>query len=89
MFQLIRLIVVFLLIYFLYRLFKGVFRSSKPEVRGKAEQGTVSKEEDLVEDPHCHRYLPMSQAYKTTISGKDVFFCSRACCEEYKSGTDK
>lgn len=88
MLNLIRLIVLFALAYFLYRLFKGFFLSSEPRVGNPLERGAIGKGEDLVEDPHCHRYLPMSQAYRTSVDGEEVFFCSQDCCNQYHSEKD-
>jgi len=88
MINLIRLIVVSLLIYLLYKLFKGVFLSSGPKIGNASQREGVGKGEDLVEDPYCHRYLPMSQALKISINDQTVFFCSKKCCEQYKSEKD-
>ena len=41
--------------------------------------------EDLVEDPVCHTYVPLSQAIKKEISGKNYYFCSKQCSEKYLS----
>jgi YHS domain-containing protein len=41
--------------------------------------------EDLVEDPHCHTYVPVSQAYRKEIGGKSYYFCSKECYETYVS----
>jgi YHS domain-containing protein len=41
--------------------------------------------EDLVEDPYCHIYVPMSQAHKATIDGQVLYFCSEMCSEKYIS----
>lgn len=42
------------------------------------------KGEDLVEDPYCHTYLPVSSAYQVSIEGKPLCFCSRECFERYR-----
>ena len=85
MLNLIRFIVIFFLIYLLYRLFKGLFLSAGPKITSPSKSEGIVKEEDLVEDPYCHRYLPVSQSYKATIDGRDVFFCSEKCHEQYIS----
>lgn len=85
MVNLIRLIAFLLLAYFLYKLFKAFFLASDPKGGNPPERGAIGKGEDLVEDPHCHRYLPLSQAYRTSIDDQDVFFCSKECCEKYLS----
>ena len=88
MLNLIRLVVLFLVIYFLYKVFKGFFLSSDTKAGNKSLGESAGKGEDLVKDPYCHRYLPISQAYRASIDGADVFFCSRECCEQYKAQKD-
>jgi len=88
MVNLIRLFVLFLVIYFLYKVFKGFFLSSDIKAGNPSLGESAGKGEDLVEDPYCHRYLPMSQAYRTSLDGADVFFCSRECSEQYRSQKD-
>lgn len=85
---LIRLIVLFGILYFLYRLFKGFFLSAETKTGNRPLTESQVKGEDLVKDPHCHRYLPMSQAFRTSIDGNDVFFCSQECCNQYKKSRD-
>ena len=42
------------------------------------------KGEDLVEDPYCHTYVPLSSAYKVSLDGKTAYFCSQKCFEMYR-----
>jgi YHS domain-containing protein len=88
MVNVIRLMVLFGVIYFLYRLFKAFFLTSEPKVENTLDREKIGKGEDLIEDPYCRRYLPMSQAFMTSIDGKTVYFCSRGCCEQYLSEKD-
>jgi YHS domain-containing protein len=77
-----KLIIVGIVIYLLFKL----IRSSPPEVDGKpgpARIKTPSGGEDLVEDPHCHAYVPVSRAVRTEIDGKTLYFCSEKCLEQY------
>jgi len=41
--------------------------------------------EDLVQDPLCHTYVPVTQAYAKEINGKTLYFCSKECCDQYES----
>ncbi len=88
MVNLLRLVVLFFVIYFLYKIFKGFFLASDKKAGNPSLSESTGKGEDLVEDPYCHRYLPMSQAYRESIEGVDVFFCSRKCSEQYKIQKD-
>ncbi|MDI6777308.1 MAG: YHS domain-containing protein [Syntrophales bacterium] len=55
-------------------------KSDRPPIFREAIKG-----EDLVEDPYCHTYVPLSSAYKVSIKGRTVYFCSQKCFERYRS----
>ncbi|HPK53840.1 MAG TPA: hypothetical protein PK114_05220 [Smithellaceae bacterium] len=42
-----------------------------------------------MEDPFCHTYIPVSQALKKEIAGKDFYFCSNDCCQKYLLGKNR
>ena len=77
-----RVILFALIIYLLFKLIKTVkqLKSDKENGQKKSSSGAG---EDLVEDPVCHTYVPVSQAYKKEISGKDYFFCGKECAEKF------
>lgn len=84
MFNLIRFLIICALIYFSYKLIRWIFFSPVTANRDLPDQKTTAiKSEDLVEDPYCHTYVPLSQAYKGTIEGQTIFFCSQTCFEKY------
>ena len=52
--------------------------------RGSASSGDHKGEgEEMVRDPQCGVYVPVSSALKKKIKGEEVYFCSRECGEEY------
>ncbi len=84
MFNIIRLVIVCALIYFIYRIIKWIFFT--PLIKSQdmpGRQTPTLRGEDLVEDPYCHIYLPVSQAYKKPVDGQDLYFCSQKCLEQY------
>jgi len=86
--MLIRLIIILILIYLLYRIIKLFHRSRTASVSSqqiKKVKNMTPVGEDLVEDPHCHTYVPVSQAYRKEIGGKSYYFCSKECYETYVS----
>ena len=86
MLSLIRFAILCFFIYLLYRLAKWIIVSAGIKGRDMSQrQVPVAGGEDLVEDPYCHTYVPMSQAYKASISGRDAHFCSKECFEKYIS----
>ncbi|OIP91719.1 MAG: hypothetical protein AUK24_02530 [Syntrophaceae bacterium CG2_30_49_12] len=83
--MILRIVIAFLIFYLLYRAVKMLFLPAK----GKSDHLSTFREaisgEDLVEDPYCHTYVPLSSAYKVSIKGRIVHFCSRECFERYRS----
>jgi uncharacterized protein len=81
--MILKLVVGFIVIYLLYKLIRTAF----PAVGGKSGAAKIKSPaagEELVEDPHCHTYVPVSQAVRTEIDGETVCFCSRNCMEQYR-----
>jgi YHS domain-containing protein len=66
-------------LYLFYRLARGWKR-----VGGPAKAKPLVTGEDLVEDPVCHTYVPVTHARKVEIEGKTVYFCSERCLKQYK-----
>lgn len=78
--MIIRLLIAFLAIYLLYRIARGLF------LKGGASRQSISRKregEDMVEDPCCHVYVPISEAYSATVDGTVRHFCSRECYEKF------
>jgi YHS domain-containing protein len=83
-----RLIIYGVLFYCIYQVVKNIF-PSREERSGRAEKDRRAlRGEDLVEDPCCHTYIPVSNACKSMIDGRTVYFCSQKCLDEYRSGKD-
>lgn len=63
----------------LYWALRELMRSGSP---GRRDQKGES--EEMVRDPQCGVYIPLSNALKRRVRGETVFFCSRECEEEYR-----
>lgn len=50
---------------------------------GREYQASIQSE-DLVEDPYCHTYIPISRAEKLMTTEGIRYFCSRHCLEAYR-----
>lgn len=74
-----KLILIIVVAYLLYKLIKAW-----NTVQGSSKTNLPTGGEDLVEDPFCHTYVPVSHASRTVIDGKTVYFCSQKCLETYK-----
>ena len=77
--MIIKLIIGIIAAYLLYKLIKAW-----NAIKGPSRANLPARGEDLVEDPLCHTYVPMSHASRTVIDGKTVYFCSQKCLETYK-----
>ena len=75
-----RLIFFVILGYILYRLLKSFFGAGRKVYRNS--DGTVIDE--MVQDPVCKTYIPKRQAVNIVKKGREYFFCSRECAEEFK-----
>jgi len=78
-----RVLVFLILVFLLYRIIKSIRQNKAPKSDSSGVFSSSASREDLVEDPSCHRYIPMSQAYEAEISGATNYFCSKQCYEKY------
>jgi len=80
-----RVILIAVIAFLLYRLIRvflrlpgGANRASFPRTRAP------EKSEDMVKDPWCGVYVPLSEAKSLIVAGKHVYFCSGECMEKYR-----
>lgn len=83
--MIIKLLIIFAILYFGWRIYRFLSMPSKtanPRVLRKKEVKGV----DLVEDPICHTYIPLTSVYKKVMqkNGEPAYFCSQKCFDEYK-----
>lgn len=83
--MIIRLIVVIVVLYLVYRLFRTLLLLGGGKQDWAEENRRLASREDLVEDPYCHIYVPEGDAYKASIDGETVYFCSQKCYKQYKA----
>ncbi len=75
-----RYLVVIFVLYLAFNWLKKLGTNPRQSAKGPR---TAPGGEDLVEDPYCHTYIPLSEAYRASLAGKDLFFCSKECLEKY------
>ena len=86
-----RLIIIGVLLYILYRLLVGP-KQKKVYGKRKGPQTTGDAVQDvLVEDPVCHTYIPKRQAVRLHHDKKMYYFCSDKCCQMFlkKKGAEE
>lgn len=84
-----RLIVAIVIVYLVYRLAKLFFLPSGKRQEHFPGEPTPIEGEDMVKDPYCNTYIPMSNAYKASVNGETCYFCSQECLEKYKTERKK
>ncbi|MGB5219207.1 MAG: YHS domain-containing protein [Smithella sp.] len=84
----VKFIISVFVVYFLYQIFKKVGQLKPADHKDNQPPFSSDKGEELIEDPVCHTYVPVSQAYKKEISGRDYYFCSKQCSDKYTLNKD-
>jgi len=73
--RLVIIAVIVAVVLFLFRWFLAP-APKKPSSPGSTE---------MVKDPNCEIYVPQTEALRREISGKEHFFCSEKCADEYEA----
>ena len=74
-----RLIILAILLYLLYRVLRSYLGKAKPLDRRQGG-GEVS---DMVQDPVCKTFIHVRDAEKRVINGQTYYFCSKECAEQF------
>lgn len=81
----VRLIILAILFYVLYRVVKGFFASTSKIEKGRAG-GVI---DEMVQDPFCKTYIPRREAKRRVIQGQEFLFCSESCADRFESERTK
>lgn len=76
-----RVIILAILLYILYRLIKGAFKKERDIPGGRAD-GVI---DEMVQDPFCRIYIPRRQAVRRVHEGNEMFFCSEECADKFEA----
>ena len=76
-----RIIISCLIAYLTYRIIKALLLP-KPRPMDK-ETGKVIDE--MIQDSFCEKYVPRREAVRRTIDGKEYFFCSESCADQFEA----
>jgi YHS domain-containing protein len=55
-------------------------------VRSRREPPVAPRRDELVKDPVCQTYIPLSRAIRVEEAGTVTFFCSRECAARFVRG---
>ncbi|MFH1243514.1 MAG: YHS domain-containing protein [Pseudomonadota bacterium] len=77
-----RLLILGALAYLFYRLVRVALGSHR-SVDRKRGNGVI---DEMVQDPNCRIYIPRRDARRKTVAGREYFFCSKECADQYEEG---
>jgi YHS domain-containing protein len=82
-----RYLIIFVLLYLCYYVLKKAILPALRTYKILKKKHVSSADKELVQDPHCHTYIPKETALRTTIGGEVYYFCCQDCLDEYKRNT--
>ncbi len=74
-----RLIIILALVAGFIMLYRSLFGGANPSRDDPTETA------DMAQDPNCGTYVPKKQSITKSVQGKEYFFCSKKCADEYSS----
>lgn len=78
----IRVVVLLIVAYLVYRLAKRWIRGKM--ISGRMNGRPVDRIDDvMVKDPHCGAYFPQRDGVILKSGGRDLLFCSQKCRDSY------
>jgi len=85
-FMILRLIIVAFIAYLVYRIMRLMVGGGSGRTRSVPHREARDQQmEELVGDPICHVYLPISKSFKwQDENGEAHYFCSEKCREKYR-----
>lgn len=86
MYRLILIVLLFIALYFLLRqMFRGFTNSNRESKDGSTAQAQDQEQDQMIEDPVCHIFVPKQIAVIETIGGREYCFCSKECAVTFRS----
>lgn len=87
MYRLFLIILLLVVLYFLLRqMFRGVTGPTRDDRSISADSAERHKEQDqMVEDPVCHTFVPRRIAVIEQVGGQTYCFCSKECAVTFRS----
>jgi len=77
-----RIILILALLIVFYLLVRRAIREFKQ--RNLDDRGVSVDQDQMIQDPVCHTFVPRKIAVKETIGGQAYCFCSRHCAAEFQ-----
>lgn len=78
-----RLLILAVLIYFAYRVFKSWLGVQMPPPEGEPERRGGEIDDVMVKDPLCEAYFPRRDGVPLSYGGQQLLFCSKECRDRF------
>lgn len=85
----IKLIILFVAGFFLYRFLKSMMSSGADGQKQMGRGRAPEIEDEMVKDPLCGVYFPKRSGVPLRHEGQDLLFCSEACRDEFLASRKK
>lgn len=85
--NLIKLALIGMAVWLLYRGVRSLMGGQQQRPRPRRRPGDDEVLDVMVQDPNCGTYLPQQQALRTYIKGREYYFCSEKCRDEFLAGS--
>ena len=82
----IRLILVGVAFYFLYKLLKEAVTPGPGPSFPRSGNNPDTIDDVMVKDPQCQVYFPLREGVEAVVDGKKEYFCSKECRDKYLAG---
>jgi YHS domain-containing protein len=82
-----RYLIIFALLYLCYYVVKKAVLPAMRTYKIFRKYRASSADKEMVQDPHCHTYIPKETALRATFDEEVYYFCSQECLDEYKRST--
>jgi YHS domain-containing protein len=76
-------IIFLLFLYLLYRTAKSWYQNNFPKETGETGKSQAGPADLMVQDPFCKVYFPKREGLRLETEGRDVYFCSEACRDNF------
>ena len=83
-----RLILIGLLLTILYYLLRQMFRGFNTSIQNgqgnSSKSGPDDEQDQMIQDPVCHIFVPRRIALIELIGGREYCFCSKECAGKFR-----
>jgi uncharacterized protein len=79
----IKIVILFIVVYVLYRSLRTWMFPAVSSSRSDSGKTTPEIDDVMIKDPFCEAYFPKRNGVHLKFSGKDLYFCSNQCKDNY------